>query len=61
MTQNKWIDARSVAERYGASEKWPWYQQKIDPNFPREIKISGGMTRWSVEQLDRYDEMLKSK
>lgn len=57
----KFLSAKDVARRYGTSSKWPWYQQKIDPTFPNGIKISEGMTRWSVEHLEAYDESLKSK
>jgi|TARA_B110000879_G_C11128199_1_gene494820 predicted DNA-binding transcriptional regulator AlpA len=58
MTQPKWINAKQVAVRYGVSDKWPWHQQKNDPRFPRGVRFSNGMTRWSAEQLDAYDNTL---
>ena len=58
MAELKWLPAKDVAARYGTGEKWPWYQQKNDPNFPRGVRFSNGITRWSTEQLDRYDRAL---
>ena len=45
MAELKWLPAKDVAARYGTGEKWPWYQQKNDPNFPRGVRFSNGMTR----------------
>ncbi len=58
MKNQKWLPAKDVAERYGVGDKWPWHQQRKDPRFPRGIRFSTGMTRWSSEQLDNYDREL---
>jgi predicted DNA-binding transcriptional regulator AlpA len=58
MSDTKWLPAKQVAQRYGTSEKWPWHQQKKDPRFPKGIRFSNGMTRWSRDALDAYDGTL---
>jgi predicted DNA-binding transcriptional regulator AlpA len=58
MTQPKWITAKEVATRYGTGNKWPWHQQRFDPRFPKGVRFSNGMTRWSATQLDTYDATL---
>ena len=52
----EWFSAKSVKDRYDTSEKWVYHQQKNDPDFPKGVKFSDGMTRWSRKQLDEYDK-----
>ncbi len=56
MTQ-KWLTAKQVGDRYGTSEKWPWYMQKQDNTFPRGTRFSNGMTRWNIDELNAYDAL----
>lgn len=60
MMSNVWLDANMVAKRYGAGAKWVWYKMRTDPNFPKGIRFSAGMTRWNLEQLNQYDELMLS-
>ena len=51
----KWYDAKGVGERYSAGPKWVYHVQKNDPCFPKGVRFSNGMTRWSADCLDKYD------
>ena len=49
-------DAR-VAEKIGAkSRATAWRKAKSDPDFPKPIKISGGITGWIEAEVDAYLE-----
>lgn len=61
MKNHKWLQAKEVAERYGTGEKWAWHIQKKDARFPKGIRFSNGMTRWSAAQLDEYDAQLEAQ
>lgn len=58
MAQKIWYTAKGVGKRYDTSPKWVYHMQKIDPRFPKGVRFSGGMTRWSEEQLEHYDEQV---
>lgn len=36
------------------SRSWALNQEKVDPSFPRRIRISTGMTAWKTEELIEF-------
>jgi prophage regulatory protein len=49
-------DART-AEKIGAkSRATPWRLAKSDPDFPKPIKVSGGITGWVESEVDAWLE-----
>ncbi len=49
-------DAR-VAEKIGAkSRATPWRKAKSDPDFPKPVKVSEGITGWIEAEVDAYLE-----
>ena len=61
MTQKKFLSAASVGQRYETGPKWVWHQMKNDPRFPKGVRFSGGMTRWSEDDLAAYDQIVLSE
>ena len=45
----------AVAARYDAHRSWTWRQVGRDPSFPRPIKLSGGMTRWRLADIESWE------
>ena len=38
-----------------------WQLVKDDPNFPKPVKVTNGMTRWLWSDVHKWENALKSK
>ena len=46
---------RQVGERYGVHYLTPRRWVKVDPTFPRPVKLSPGCTRWKLSALQKWE------
>jgi predicted DNA-binding transcriptional regulator AlpA len=60
-TPAKYARVREVAMRYSVCEPTIWRWIRLDPEFPRPIKLGIGMTALIVAELDAYDAARKAK
>lgn len=44
-----------IAARYNSHRSWPWRRAKLDPNFPKPVKLSPGCTRWKLADLEAWE------
>ncbi len=45
-----------LAARYGVHRSTPWRWAKVDPTFPKPVTLSRGCTRWSLSELELWEE-----
>ena len=50
-----WLTDVMVAARYGVHRSWPWRTMKVDPTFPDPVRLSPGMTRWRLSDLEAWE------
>ncbi|WP_421904640.1 helix-turn-helix transcriptional regulator [Mameliella sp.] len=43
------------AERYENHRSWPWRRLKLDPDFPKPVKLSPGCTRWKLADVEAWE------
>ena len=48
------LSDKATAERYGVGRTtiWRWIKNQ---NFPRPLNLSKGCTRWSIDDLERWE------
>lgn len=49
------VSDRQIAARYGIGRPTVWAWVKIDPTFPRPVKLSPGCTRWSLPEIEAWE------
>ena len=54
MTNTLYVSDKQVADRYGVSREtiWRW---KREGDFPKAVKLSRGMTRWRISDLEEWE------
>ena len=59
MSHSVFISAKSLAKRYGVSEKtiWRWCQRD---QIPSPIRISSGCTRWNLGDIELWESKFGS-
>ncbi len=50
-----YLQDRDFAARYGNHRSWAWRTLKIDPEFPRPVKLSPGCTRWRLSDIEAWE------
>lgn len=45
---------KQVADRLTVTPPTIWRYLRVDPSFPRPIKLSPGCTRWRAEDVDAW-------
>jgi len=51
----KWLRKANVAARYGVDQSTITRWSKSNPNFPKPVQISDGVTAWNLDELDAHD------
>lgn len=46
---------KELAIRYGVSRQTIWRLAKLDPKFPKPIRLSPGSTRWLLSELEAWE------
>ena len=55
MAENYLKDA-DVGARYGAHRTWAWRRARLDPDFPKPIRLSPGCTRWRLSDIEAWEQ-----
>lgn len=55
--QFSFINVKDVASRYSVSVPTVWRWKRDVPAFPQPIKLSPGVTRWRVEDLEEWEKL----
>ena len=50
------LSDRQLGERYGVDRLTIWRWHRTDPTFPRAIRLSSNCTRWSLEEVEQWQE-----
>jgi predicted DNA-binding transcriptional regulator AlpA len=56
MTDTTWLSDYEVAARYSVTAPTVWRWVRTEEGFPQPIKLSGGTTRWRLDQLVAWEE-----
>lgn len=56
MTAFTYLKDSQIADRYGVGRATIWRWLKIDPSFPEPIALSPKCTRWSLEDLEAWEQ-----
>ena len=55
------IRAKQVAKRLAIGLSTVWYYHKVDPDFPRAIKLGKNVTVWDESEIDVFLESRRQK
>jgi prophage regulatory protein len=44
-----------LAQRFGTSRQTVWGWARIDPAFPKPVKLSPGCTRWRLAEVEAWE------
>lgn len=56
--KQKWLKDTDLAERRGCSRSQIWHLVKTDPKFPKPKRLSAGMSRWDLEEIEEHERTL---
>jgi len=56
MASQIYVTDNQTAERYGVSRGTVWRWAKENPEFPKPVYFSKGCVRWSISELQAYEE-----
>ena len=51
----QYVTDRQLAKRFCVSRQWVWAQAKRNADFPQPIKLSQGCTRFSITEIEKYE------
>jgi prophage regulatory protein len=50
-----YISDKQIAERWGVHRVTPWKLAKSLPEFPKPVKLSPGVTRWKLSDIELWE------
>lgn len=50
------ITDAEIAKIYGVSRQTVWRWARLDPKFPKTIKLSAGVSRWKLSELEAWEQ-----
>ena len=53
-----YLSDKQVAERYGVKRETIWKWARELPDFPKQVKLTPGCTRWRVAELVQWERDL---
>lgn len=56
--QTQFLRVKQVADTFGMSVATVWRKAKTDPQFPKPVKVSEGITGWPSDEVRAYMEAL---
>ena len=51
-----YISDAQIAARFGVHRSTPWRWAKSDKCFPQPVKLSVGVTRWKLSEIERWEK-----
>lgn len=58
--QSQFLRVKQVADTFGMSVATVWRKAKTDPQFPKPVKVSEGITGWPSDEVRAYMDTLIS-
>jgi|JI6StandDraft_1071083.scaffolds.fasta_scaffold739747_2 prophage regulatory protein len=58
--QTQFLRVKQVADTLGMSVPTVWRKAKTDPQFPKPVKVSVGITGWPSDEIRSYVDTLIS-
>ena len=55
------LTVEQVAKRFGVSRATVWRWVKSVPDFPEPVKLSAGTSRWTEEQLRKFEHHAETR
>lgn len=55
-----YLSDTQLAARFGVHRSTPWRWVKTDPSFPKPVVLSPGCTRWSLEEIELWEDAKKT-
>jgi prophage regulatory protein len=56
MENNVYLTDNQLAARFGVARGTVWRWNKLNPDFPRVIKLSDGCARWSLHEVEAFEK-----
>lgn len=56
--QTQFLRVKQVADTFGMSVATVWRKAKTDPQFPKPVKVSEGITGWPSDEVRAYMDAL---
>jgi len=61
MSEKVWLSDIEVGKRFGTTRQWVWTQARVNPKFPKPVKMTHRWTRWNVAEIEKFEKHLLSK
>ena len=56
MSNKVWLTDAEVGTRFGSTRQWVWSQARSNPNFPKPVKLSTRWSRWSLQEIEAFEQ-----
>jgi predicted DNA-binding transcriptional regulator AlpA len=56
MTDKVWLTDVEVGARFGSTRQWVWSQARTNPKFPQPVKLSTRWSRWSLQEIEAFEQ-----
>ncbi len=56
-----YISVKALAERWSVHPATIWRQASSNPLFPQPVRLSGGITRWKLDEVEAWEAASRSK
>lgn len=50
-----YIRDTEIGQRLGTCRQTPWRLAKVDPTFPKPIRLTPGCTRWLLSEVEAWE------
>ena len=54
--QKEWLTDIEVGTRFGSTRQWVWAQARTNPKFPQPVKLSPRWSRWSLQEIEAFEQ-----
>lgn len=51
----RYISDKQLAEHFGVHRITIWRWSKIDPTFPKPVRLTPGCTRWKLAEIEVWE------
>lgn len=53
----RYLSDRQLADRYSVTVSTIWRWSKAGTGFPQPVKLTGGTTRWRLDQVEAWEKL----
>ncbi|GLS33748.1 transcriptional regulator, AlpA family [Mesorhizobium albiziae] len=54
-SNSRYLTDVQVGERFGVCRTTVWRWTRVDPSFPKPVKVSTGATRWRLADIEAFE------